>query len=152
MHRVVLAIGLVACSASPQGTARTFDPCEPVAVAAPGASDEQLAGIDAAIALWQLPAVTRADTGDVTIVFRDAPDAMYGYYDAPAATIYVNTRVTDAGARAITIAHELGHAFSLVHIAPDARISVMNPGNLTVAPNAGDEAELVAAWGACPAR
>ncbi len=154
MHRVVLALGLVACSASPQGPAVTFDPCEPVTVASPGANAEQLASIDDAIALWRADGVTtvsRADAADVSIVFRDAPAAMYGFYDSPHATVYVNTRIVEPGERAITIAHELGHAFALVHIAADTRASVMNPGNLTIAPNAGDEAALVAAWGACPA-
>ncbi len=150
----MLGLGLVGCSSPPQGTPITFDPCEPVAVASPAASADQLASIDDAIALWRadgVTGVTRADAAQLAIVFRDAPDALYGYYDAPTATIYVNTRVTDPGERAVTIAHELGHAFALVHIAPATRLSVMNPGNLTVAPNDGDEAALVTAWGACPA-
>ncbi len=132
----------------------TFDPCEPVAVASAGASAEQLASIDDAIALWHADGVTmlsRGDAAQISIVFRDAPDAMYGYYDAPNATVYINTRIVDPAERAITIAHELGHAYSLVHIPVATRASVMNPGNLTVTPNAGDEAALVTAWGACPA-
>jgi predicted Zn-dependent protease len=47
------------------------------------------------------------------------------------------------------IAHELGHAFGLVHVSPDTRPSVMNPGNTTVAPNDGDRAALEALWGTC---
>jgi hypothetical protein len=45
------------------------------------------------------------------------------------------------------IAHEIGHAFGLVHVT--GRASVMNAGNIDVAPNAGDAADLSALWGAC---
>lgn len=132
-----------------------FDPCSPIVVAAPDASDNQLASIDSALALWnaqggefvrgELPEVTP----EVTIAFRDASAAIYGFYDDTTATVYVNVGLADGSQRAITVAHELGHALGLVHIAPATRASVMNPGNLTIEPNDGDRVELGLRWGSC---
>ena len=50
---------------------------------------------------------------------------------------------------AITIAHEIGHSFGLVHIPTDVRPSLMNPANLTVLPTAADVATLAGLWGRC---
>jgi hypothetical protein len=122
-------------------------------VAAPAATADQLASVDDALALWKANGVaglTRGEASAVTIEFREAADAIYGFYDDTTATLYVNVRIADPQARAITIAHELGHALGLVHVPADARLSVMNPGNLTTAPNPADAAALVALWGACP--
>lgn len=145
---------LAACGSPPSGPAFTFDPCEPVALAAPGATAEQLASVDDAIALWRtrgIAAFAVSDPPQVTIVFRDAAPALYGFYDDATATVYVNTALTDASERSITIAHELGHSLALVHVPAAQRASVMNPGNLTVAPTGDDVAALAQQWGACPA-
>jgi hypothetical protein len=63
--------------------------------------------------------------------------------------VLVNRALTVASERAITIAHEVGHAMGLPHV--DGRPSLMNPGNLTLEPQPGDAAALVELWGACPA-
>jgi len=137
------------------GDALVFDPCSPVVVAAPDASDNQLASIDSALASWNAQGVEFVRralpeiTPEVTITFRDASEAIYGFYDDTTAIVYVNVALTDGSKRAITVAHELGHALGLVHIAPATRASVMNPGNLTVGPNDGDRVELAARWGSC---
>lgn len=144
---------LAACGSQPGGPARTFDPCEPVALAAPGASAEQLASIDDAIALWRARGITAfavTDAPQVTIVFRDAAPSLYGFYDDTTATVYINTALVDPSERAITIAHELGHSLALVHVPAAQRASVMNPGNVTVTPTDGDVAALAQQWGACP--
>jgi hypothetical protein len=122
-------------------------------VAAAGATDDQIASVDDAIALWRadgVPGLARGDGAQIAIDFADAGGELYGFYDAPNATIYVNLGLTDPGERTITLAHELGHALGLVHVAPSVRASVMNPSNLTVPPNDGDAAALVARWGSCP--
>lgn len=115
------------------------------------ASDDQLASIDDAIAMWGAEGVTitRADAGEVPIVFRPASGPFYGFYDDTTATVYINVDLTDRAKRAIVLAHELGHAFGLVHVSPDTRASVMNPGNITIAPDDGDRAALAAIWGNC---
>jgi hypothetical protein len=116
------------------------------------ASDDQLASIDDAIAMWSTEGVmlARGDTGEVTIVFRPASSAFYGFYDVTTATVYINNDLADPAQRAIVIAHELGHSFGLVHVSPNTRASVMNPGNVTIAPDDGDRAALAAIWGSCP--
>jgi hypothetical protein len=103
--------------------------------------------------LWAARGVTATDAagGDpLAVVFTPGSDAEHGYYDDASGTIYVNVDLdADPSARAIVIAHELGHAFGLYHVAPDLRASVMNPGNLTVAPTDADAAQVAALWGAC---
>jgi uncharacterized protein DUF955 len=142
----------VGCGTGSTGPTLTFDPCDPTTITAPAATSDQLASIDAAIAMWHMRGVAglaRGGATQVAVEFREASDAIYGFYDDTTATVYVNTRVVDADRRAITIAHELGHALGLVHIAPEERASVMNPGNVTISPTAEDSAALVRLWGTC---
>jgi hypothetical protein len=149
----LVSAALAACQ--PDGStefAVTFDPCEPhVLVVAADASADELASIDQALAMWREAAgtrVVRAAAGDgVGLRFEEASPAFRGIYLDDAGDIVINRLVTDREARAITVAHELGHAFGLHHRA--APVSVMNPGNLAIAPNQADAAELVAAWGEC---
>lgn len=150
----VAALG--GCASSPSAPGVTFDACEPLGVVPPaGASADELASLGDAVALWHAAGIAQLTVGGagptVALEFRDAAAVFYGYYDAPNATLYVNDRVTDRTERAIVIAHELGHAFGLVHVPASAHASVMNPGNLSVTPNASDLAALAALWGACPA-
>lgn len=145
---VLFVTCLAACSATaPDAVA--FDPCQRTEVSATGASADQLASIDDAIARWQALGVqlARSDAGAIAIEFRAAAPALFGAYED--ATVVVNAAITDPDARAIVIAHELGHALALVHVAPVDVVSVMNPGNLSEPPNAADAAALVARWGHC---
>jgi hypothetical protein len=64
--------------------------------------------------------------------------------------VYVNLALTDRHERAVTIAHEVGHAFGLIHVDRAVRSSVMNQGNLEVEPSPADHHELTALWGDCP--
>lgn len=63
--------------------------------------------------------------------------------------IFINDDL-DGQPLAVTVAHELGHAFGLVHVDPSVRASVMNPGNLSTPPTAADAAQVTGLWGACP--
>lgn len=145
-------VACVGCGTGSTGPTLTFDPCDPTAITAHDATTDQLASIDLAIGMWRMRGVAglaRSDATQVAVEFREASDAIYGFYDDTTATVYINTRVVDPDRRAITIAHELGHALGLVHVSLDERVSVMNPGNLTIAPTTEDSAALVQLWGSC---
>jgi hypothetical protein len=134
----------------------TFDPCAPVAVVVDGeATPEQRASVEDAVRMWNQLGATRltvaatADTPTIPIRFEDAAAQFHGVYEDEAGIIFVNRRLDDDHARAVTVAHELGHAFGLFHIETSVRISVMNRANLIVEPNLEDQAALTALWTAC---
>jgi hypothetical protein len=150
----VLAI-FTSCSSDPQTALRTvFDPCQPV-VAAPDAmaTPAERASVEQAIQIWRHAAALEVTLDaaphapSIPIHFQAAAGAFHGLYDDHAGEIFVNQDLMDPNARAITIAHELGHAFGLLHVV--GRPSLMNPGNTTVPPTAEDIATLAASWGAC---
>lgn len=135
-----------------------FDVCGPIAVMAPEASSDEVASIEAAVALWRdrgvgMAAFTTAagDSPAVEIRFAAAAAAFHGVYEDELGVILVNDGFADDQARTITIAHELGHAFGLWHVGADERSSVMNPGNLSTVPNALDGEALETLWGPCAA-
>jgi hypothetical protein len=150
---------LAACGGATSPESHTaHDACAPLAVTAPGATAAQQSGIAGALALWRGrgaaafdPAGAAASAGGATVAieFDAAAETFHGIYDADADRVLINRELTDPAALAIVIAHELGHAFGLVHIAPGDRISLMNPGNLITAPTDADQRALEALWGAC---
>jgi len=139
-----------------------FDPCRPLdLVVGAGTSPDRAAGVHTAADLWNgaasaqlsvdeapaAPAVeaSGAAPARLPIQFQPAIALSHGYYD-PSGQVLINDDLT-ARPLAVTIAHEVGHAFGLVHVTN--RPSVMNPGNLDVEPNAGDVAALADLWGRC---
>jgi hypothetical protein len=153
----VLPVLSGACAQTPGDSVidTTFDVCQPLVLAAPGATEEELASIDDAIALWAergIVELTREPipgAPTVPIHFEPAAGAFHGVYEDEQGVIYINSTLEDPGDRAITIAHELGHALGLPHIDVAERISVMNPGNLDVEPTDADADALAAIWGPC---
>jgi hypothetical protein len=132
-----------------------FDACAALPlVTDAGLTDAQAAGIDAAIALWNERAGTHlaraADQGvpGLPIHFQAAAPPFHGLYDAPSGQVFINTDLRGA-ALAITIAHEIGHAFGLAHVPAGQRTSVMNPNNLVVEPTGEDVDTLAMRWGVC---
>jgi len=150
------------CAQNPSasGPAVTFDPCTPVTLVPDAvATDAQVQGVAAGAALWnataasELTPVSSAGAGSgpsLPIHFQVAGAPFHGLYDAPAGQIFINDDLT-GDALAITIAHEIGHSFGLVHIPSNERASLMNPANLTVVPTAADVATLASLWGRCGA-
>lgn len=132
-----------------------FDACAPIAVNAPSADDARAAGIEQALASWRdhgvgsLTLGAAAGVAAIELRFEAAAPAFHGYYDDELGVIYVNTALADRDQLAVTVAHELGHAFGLWHVSADERTSVMNPGNLRTAPTDDDAAALAELWGAC---
>lgn len=148
--RLLGAAALAACAGQGATTiANTFDPCHPpVVVADEPATALETDAIAGALALWGVPA-TDASSPTLPVRFDDAAAAFRGLYDDQAAVIYINADISDAHTLSIVIAHELGHAFGLVHISPAARVSLMNPGNLVTPPTEADQQAVEALWGRC---
>jgi hypothetical protein len=157
---VVAVVSAPGCAQDPaaSGPAVTFDPCTPVTLIPDAtATDAQLQGVAAGAALWNASAASDLLSGSsaavaagpaVPIHFQVAGAPFHGLYDAPSGQIYINDDLA-GDELAITIAHEVGHSFGLVHIPSNERASLMNPGNLTVVPTAADVATLAGLWGRC---
>jgi len=151
----VLAItALAACAAqsSNEPIKLTHDACAPLALVSSNATTLQVDGMDAAQALWRdrgAPSLGLRAGATLEVVFETAASAFRGLYNDEQGIIYINNDLTDPQILSIVIAHEVGHAFGLLHVPKSERISVMNPGNLETPPTAGDQRALAAMWGAC---
>ena len=150
-----LAVGCGDGGASQSDDQVLFDACAPLPLVADAeVTEAQAAGIRAAIALWNERAGTRltlaVDRGEpgLPIHFQAAAPPFHGLYDAPTGQVFINTDLAGE-ALAITIAHEVGHAFGLSHVPAGQYTSVMNPNNLVVEPTAEDKDTLAMRWGVC---
>jgi hypothetical protein len=155
----ILTFGFSGCGQPDNATTvdgLTFDPCKPLVVV-PDASttDAERQGIAGALAMWNSIAGSQLSTADVAptdgtasvpLIFQAAGAPFHGLYDPKAVQIYLNSDLSGSTEQ-ITLAHEIGHAFGMVHIS--GRPSVMNAGNLTVVPNTGDVTTLAGLWGSC---
>ena len=132
-----------------------------------GADRAEIASLDQAAAMWNRLGQTRlstakpepaGETPDATaarpadpileVRFETAAPVFHGLYDDEHGVVYINHRLADPHQRAVTVAHEVGHALGLFHIT--ARASVMNPANLEIEPDREDAGDLQALWGECP--
>ena len=157
---VVAVVCAPGCAQDPaaSGPAVTFDPCTPVTLVPDAtATSTQLQGVAAGAALWNASAasdlLSASSAGGgigptLPVHFQVAAAPFHGLYDAPSGQIYINDDLTGEELE-ITIAHEVGHSFGLVHIPSNERASLMNPANLTVLPTAADVATLAGLWGRC---
>lgn len=157
-------MALAACGGADRSDYLSRDPCTALAITAVAATTAERDGIDGAFALWRDRGVSAFDAppagsagaaapatpgAALEIRFEDAAATFHGVYDPTVDRVVINRDITDPTTLAIVIAHELGHVFGLAHIAPTARISLMNPGNLITPPTDADQAALEALWGAC---
>lgn len=135
-----------------------FDGCSPLLLApAADTTASERESVAWAVAMWNGRAGTQitleADLGlpILPLHFATAAMAFYGVYDDEAGELIVNRGIRDPHERAVTVAHELGHAFGLWHVKREIRPSVMNDNNRSVEPNEGDALDLAARWGPCEA-
>jgi hypothetical protein len=135
----------------------TYNPCEPLAIRA--ASDlrpDEIDTIDRAVDMWnqaadvQLQSEPLADAVHIPVRFEEGAGFINGYYDDEAGEVIINRNLADTRERTITLAHELGHAFGLRHVARDQRLSLMNAGNLDTELTERDTEALRARWPGCP--
>ncbi len=155
LRLVVAGLSLTtACAPSgPRAIERVFDPCATRVVAPVDATDEERASVDEALRLWNEAAglhLKRDGAGELLrIELMDTLPALFGAYDDRAGVVLINRAITDPDARAIVLAHELGHAFGLRHVSPQEGASLMRAANTTVPPMPADADRLRALWGDC---
>ncbi|MDP2342009.1 MAG: hypothetical protein Q8O67_13710 [Deltaproteobacteria bacterium] len=151
----------VACAPTDTTIETVFDPCVPLRIDASQLSDSQARSVGNAVTMWNrkagalLSLATGADDAAdvplIPVVFQKAAAAFHGLYDDEAGVVYINDGIDDDHPRSVTVAHELGHAFGLLHVNKDDDKSVMNDGNLQTEPNDFDVDTLASIWGRCPA-
>lgn len=142
-------LAIAACGGTADDTIDIIhDPCAGVALDG-GSTDVQQAGIAGALGLWIGQGVTvGGDGAAIPVLFEPASQAFRGVYDDERGIIHINDALEELDPLSIVIAHELGHAFGLVHVTD--RPSLMNPSNLTQPPTDDDRLAVQALWGVCP--
>lgn len=134
-----------------------FDPCSSLTVApAEGTEASEVASIEAAIEAWGrvLPVQAAVEVGStdpaaLRVVFESGDLFYRATYWDQLGEISLSREHLDPGDYALAVAHEMGHAFGLHHVAPDQRESVMNVGNLEVPPSPADAAAVGELWDSC---
>lgn len=161
MRQPTVLVGL-ACIAACSGTDNVetvYDPCSPLSIAVLGETGAaEVGGVEGAIAAWMRVLPTQITIGatpgaaDVLPIRFESGDTFYRaiYWDA-FGEISVSRDRLDPDDYALAIAHEMGHAFGLLHVDKSERASVMNVGNLVIEPNDEDAAAIRALWDACSA-
>jgi len=150
----VLAVAtLVACGGTNDGSIDvTHDACAPLALVSAAPTDLQSAAMVDAQELWKdhgAPSLGLRAGTTLEVRFEDASPVFHGFYDDQNSIIFINRSITDQHVMSIVIAHELGHAFGLVHISESERVSLMNPGNLSTTPTTEDQHAVELLWGSC---
>lgn len=149
---MILLLAAAACGGRDDTIDITHDICSPLSLDVRDASAAQEAAIREGGLAWRELGVTAfaepvpPDASTLVVQLETAAAAFRGVYDDEHGTIYLNDQLVDE--LAIVFAHEVGHAFGLEHV--DDRPSVMNRGNLTIAPTAEDQRALERLWGRCP--
>lgn len=160
MRALVVALPVIAACSGAPAIDVTYDPCSPLLVATNSQSlPGEVEAIEGALAMWSqvLPTqielrgqVDELDDRPVLPIDFESGDTFYRamYWDAWG-EISISREKLAPEDYDIAIAHEMGHAFGLWHVAVDDRSSVMNEGNLDILPTADDAADVRGLWPAC---
>ncbi len=158
-NTILVGLACIAACSSNDDVDTVYDPCSPLAIAVVGESGAaEVAGIEGAIAAWNHVLPTQITIGvmpgaaDVLPIRFESGDTFYRaiYWDAFGEISVSRDRLAPED-YALAIAHEMGHAFGLLHVDKSERASVMNVGNLEIEPNDEDAAAVRALWDACSA-
>jgi len=155
----VLALLVVAACSSKETVETVYDPCSPLTIAiAPDVGEAETRGIEGGILAWsrvlptQIVVGAGAQATDVLPIRFESGDTFYrGIYWDEVGTISISRDRLAPEDYALAIAHEMGHAFGLLHVPKDERPSIMNVGNLDVTPTEADVAAIRALWATCDA-
>lgn len=136
-----------------------FDPCSSLTIAVTSDYPEDLTAVEDAMAAWArvVPANDVTVTseppvaGMLSVRFIPGQRAMRGGYFDAVGVVDISRDMLAPETYPIAVAHELGHAFGLLHVSGSARPSVMNVGNTTIEPTAEDAAAVIALWASCRA-
>lgn len=148
---------LAACATGPGDRVLdvVYDPCEPVMVSLDDTAPASAAAdLTAAIDMWRSVGTFRmtdepgADAPVLPVQFESAAPFFHGVYDDERGIVIINLNLSPGHDTAVTLAHELGHAFGLWH-APGSTPSVMIEGNLSIEPTDEDAGHLAELWGRC---
>lgn len=149
------ALALSACATN-QDVETTFDPCSPIAIAVDSAHAEDVDAVTAALDAWGrvLPVQATATTGapvsgELAVRFLDGEQPVRGIYWDAIGVVEISRDMLAPSTYSVAVAHELGHAFGLVHVDAGERPSVMNVGNTTIEPTPEDAALVLAKWASC---
>lgn len=156
-HVLLLSVVLAAgCTSQPEEPETVYDPCSPLTLSlSSSATAAERRGVEEAIAAWDARLPVQMVIGDgeqsssvLPIHFVDASAFRAVYWDGPGYISIARKRLAESE-YGLAVAHEMGHAFGLMHVTPDERSSVMNVGNLEIAPTEMDAEELIARWESC---
>lgn len=134
---------------------QVFDPCSAITLSPTNANDAELQSIHDAVGMWnglgaELSVYSDEEPSADTVIpieFEDAAPMFRGIYRDEIGDVVINRSLSDQDKRAVVIAHELGHAFGLVHVEDDE--SVMMSGNVDLVPGSVDVAALTELWPDC---
>ncbi|MGE0548951.1 MAG: hypothetical protein AB7O24_29445 [Kofleriaceae bacterium] len=158
-HLTFAALLLSACTSREPEVGITFDPCSPLVITpAEGAAPHEVQSIRDAVAAWSLVLPVTIEVADppqpdprLPLRFESGDTFFRAIYWDDVGQIWVGRDQLAPENYAIAIAHELGHAFGLLHVPNEERPSVMNVGNLELVPNEQDARDVAALWDSCNA-